>query len=130
MATLQHVFSDIDFTFTKVPGVGDIAVSYDQHAVIRSIRNLLLTNHFERLFNPGMGANLTALLFENASPTLSVSIQNEISSVITKYEPRATLDSVAVSVNPDLNSYNATIQFYLKNQATPTTITVLLERNR
>jgi len=130
MATLQKVFSDIDFTFTRVPVIGDVAVSYDQQAVIRSIRNLLLTNHFERLWNPKMGANLTALLFENASPTMSIAIQNEITNVINNYEPRAKLESISVSVNDDHNSYNATIVFYIVNQAIPTTITVLLERNR
>lgn len=130
MATISRVYSDIDFSFTKTPVIGDVAVGYDEKAVIRSVRNLLMTNHFERLFNPVMGANLNALLFENATPILSLSIQNEITSVIKNYEPRALLESITVSVNPDQNSYTASITFYVVNQATPTTITVLLERNR
>lgn len=130
MATLNHIYSDIDFTFMPKPVTGDVALSYDQQAVIRSVRNLLLTNHFERPFNPDLGSNLNALLFENISPSLTVAIQNEIMSTISNYEPRALVKSVAVSVLPDQNSYTATITFYIANATIPTTVTVLLQRDR
>ena len=64
--TIQKISSDIDFTFTKKPVVGDVALSYDAQAVIRSVRNLLSTRHYDRLFNPDIGSNLESLLFENA----------------------------------------------------------------
>ena len=67
MATLSKIYSDIDFTFTKKPVVGDVALSYDEKAVIRSIRNLLLTKQYERLFDPLLGSNIDSLLFENVS---------------------------------------------------------------
>ena len=130
MATLNHIYSDIDFTFMPKPVTGDVALSYDQQAVIRSVRNLLLTNHFERPFNPDLGSNLNALLFENISPSLTVAIQNEIMSTISNYEPRALVKTVAVSVLPDQNSYSATITFYIANATIPTTVTVLLKRDR
>lgn len=130
MATLNHIYSDIDFTFMPKPVTGDVALSYDQQAVIRSVRNLLLTNHFERPFNPDLGSNLNALLFENISPSLTMAIQNEIMSTISNYEPRALVKSVAVSVLPDQNSYTATITFYIANATIPTTVTVLLQRDR
>ena len=130
MATLNHIYSDIDFTFKPKPVSGDVALSYDQQAVIRSVRNLLLTNHFERPFNPDLGSNLNALLFENISPSLTVSLQNEIISTISNYEPRARVKTVAVSVLPDQNSYSATITFYIANATSPTTVTVLLQRDR
>jgi phage baseplate assembly protein W len=130
MATLNRIYSDIDFTFMPKPVTGDVALSYDQQAVIRSVRNLLLTNHFERPFNPDLGSNLNALLFENISPSLTVAIQNEIMSTISNYEPRALVKTVAVSVLPDQNSYSATITFYIANATIPTTVTVLLKRDR
>jgi phage baseplate assembly protein W len=130
MATLQHIYSDIDFTFNPIPTTGDLALSYDQQAVIRSVRNLLLTNHYERPFNSNLGSNLNALLFENISPTLSATLQNEIISTISNYEPRAKIDYVAVSVLPDQNAYSAKISFYIANATVPTTVTVLLQRDR
>lgn len=130
MATLSKVFSDIDFTFTPKPVTGDIALSYDAQAVSRSIRNLLLTNHYERPFNPNLGSNLSALLFENISPTTTIALQDEITYTIKNYEPRAILESVEVSPLPDQNAYSVRITFYLQNTTTLTAINVFLERDR
>jgi len=130
MANIQKIYSDIDFTFTKRPVVGDVALSYDSQAVIRSIRNLLLTRHFERPFNPQLGSNLDALLFEPASPITAALLENEIKTTIKNYEPRATLQSVLVDALPDQNAFNVTLSFYIENATLPTTVTLLLERNR
>lgn len=128
--TLTKIYSDIDFTFTRKPVTNDIALSFDEMAVIRSVRNLLLTNHYERPFNPDLGSNINTLLFEPVSPLTSSSLEFEIQSVIENFEPRAQLKSVVVSANPDQNAYNVTLEFYIQNATLPTVVTLLLERNR
>jgi phage baseplate assembly protein W len=130
MATLSKIYSDIDFTFTKKPVTGDVALSYDDQAVIRSVRNLLSTRNYERPFNPDLGSSLDALLFENISPLVANSIKNEISRMVSNYEPRANIKDVVVNSQPDKNAYNVTLSFYIENATLPTTVTLLLERNR
>ena len=130
MATLSKIYSDIDFTFTAKPVTGDIALSYDNQAVIRSIRNLLSTNFYERRFNPRIGSNLDALLFEPISPLTSSALQTEVENTIKNYEPRAILKSVSIIPRPDNNAYEASITFYIENATVPTTVTLFLERNR
>lgn len=130
MATLSKIYSDIDFTFTKKPVTGDVALSYDAMAVTRSIRNLLLTRRYERPFNPELGSNLDAILFENFSNLIGPVLENEIKNIINNYEPRATIDQVVVSPGPDMNTYSVYLSFYIENATLPTTITLLLERNR
>jgi phage baseplate assembly protein W len=130
MATLSKIYSDIDFTFTKKPVTADVALSFDGQAVIRSIRNLLSTNHYERPFNPDLGANLNALLFEPISPLTSSALETEITNTIKNYEPRASIQSVSVNSQPDYNAYNVTLSFFIENSTLPTTVTLLLERNR
>ena len=130
MATLQKIYSDIDFTFTKKPVTGDVALSYDSQAVIRSIRNLVLTKFYERPFNTGIGSNLDALLFEPIIPATASAIQNEIKQTIDNFEPRAIIDSVIVIPDDSNNAYNVTLTFFIENSALPTTVTFLLERNR
>ena len=130
MATLSKIYSDIDFTFTKKPVTADVALSFDGQAVIRSIRNLLSTNHYERPFNPDLGANLNALLFEPISPLTSSALETEITNTIKNYEPRASIQSVVVNSQPDYNAYNVTLSFFIENATLPTTVTLLLERNR
>jgi phage baseplate assembly protein W len=130
MATLTKIYSDIDFTFTRKPGTKDVALSYDDQAVIRSVRNLLLTKFYERPFNPDLGSNLDALLFELISPITATSLETEIRNVIENYEPRAIISNIVVDPQPDNNAYNVTLSFYIENATLPTTVTLLLERNR
>jgi phage baseplate assembly protein W len=130
MATLTNIYSDIDFTFTKKPVTADVALSYDQQAVIRSIRNLLQTNHYERPFNPDLGSNIDGILFEPISPLSANALKKEIQVTINNYEPRATLKDLQVTVQPDMSAYNVSLSFYIENATLPTTVTLLLERNR
>lgn len=130
MANLSNIYSDIDFTFTNRPVVHDVALSYDQQAVIRSVRNLLSTNHYERPFNPDLGSNIDGLLFEPISPLTANALKNEIQVTIENYEPRASLKDIQVSAQPDKNAYNVYLEFYIENATLPTTVTLLLERNR
>ena len=130
MATLTKLYSDIDFMFTKKPGSADVALSYDAQAVIRSIRNLILTNHYERLWTPDLGSNVNAILFELVSPHSADALKFEIKALIENYEPRAIVKEVVVSPLPDRNAYNLYLSFFLENATLPTTITLLLERTR
>jgi len=130
MANAKKIYSDIDFTFTKKPVTADVALSFDEQAVIRSVRNLLSTKHYERPFNPNLGSNIDTFLFENISVMTGVSIQKEIESVIQNYEPRATIQEIKVTPRNDKNAYDVSLSFYMENATLPTTVTLLLERNR
>ena len=96
MANLTKIYSDIDFTFTKKPVVGDVALSYDELAVVRSIRNLLLTKHYERPFNPDIGSNIDAILFEPISPVTATTLEKEVELIIKNYEKRAKLKEIII----------------------------------
>ena len=130
MATIQKLYSDIDFTLTKRPVLNDIALSYDSQAIVRSLRNILLTKKFEKLWNPNFGSNVDTLLFENISDVTAAALEKEISVAITNYEPRVNLKNVVVTPYVDRNAYDVTMTFYIANATQPTTVTVFLERNR
>lgn len=131
MATnIQKLFSDIDFTLAKRPVLGDIALSYDSQAVIRSIRNILLTKKYEKHWNPSFGSNIDTLLFENVSFTAANALEKEIATTIKNFEPRVDLKNVVVKPYTDRNAYDVTLTFFIANATQPTTVTVFLERNR
>ena len=130
MANITKLYSDIDFTFTRKPVTNDVALSYDSQAIIRSVRNLLQTKHYDRPFNPGLGSNMELMLFEPISPSTSSSIESEIRNTIKNYEPRVVLKDIKVLPREDKDAYEATLTFFLENATLPTTITLLLERNR
>jgi phage baseplate assembly protein W len=128
--TLKNIYSDLDLTFTRIPGKNDVALSYDEQAVIRSVRNLLLTNFYERPFQPNLGSNLDKLLFEPVNNLTASLLENDIKNTITNYEPRVTLDYILINPNVDHNAYEVTIQFYVGNNTSPTAVNLLLQRSR
>lgn len=129
MAT-KHVYSDIDLRFNPNPVTGDISFSYDDQAVIRSVRNLLSTKPFERVWQPTLGSGIDSLLFEPITPLTGNLIRDEVIRTINNFEPRAKIASISVTAYPDQNGYEVSLIFYVGNNTTPTAINIILQRAR
>lgn len=127
---INHIYSDLDLRFIKQPVSGDVSISYDDQSVIRSIKNLLLTKPYEKLYQPTIGSEIDALLFEPISPLTSSMIQDEIVRTISNWEPRAKIATIDVVANPDHNGYSVSMFFYIGNNSTPTGINLILQRSR
>ena len=92
-------WSDFDLDFTAHPNTGKLSMKYDADAIMRSVRYLLLTNHYERLFHPEIGSNLNAQLFEPMTYATVLRIKSDIVEVIENFEPRTWIQSL--SKKPD-----------------------------
>ena len=57
---IPDLYSDLDITFERHPVTNDVVLKKDSDAIKRSLKNILLTNDFERPFKPNFGANLRA----------------------------------------------------------------------
>ena len=124
-------WTDLDLFFGKKATSKDISKVTDIQAVKRSIRNLVLTNHYEKPFHPEIGSGVRGILFEPMTPLTAHILTRKIEDVIENFEPRARLISVRALPNLDRNEYECTIEFYVAN--TPTELvdlTVFLERLR
>ena len=124
-------YSDLDLFFSKKAASNDISKVNDIQAVKRSVRNLILLNHYEKPFHPEIGSGVRDVLFENMTPTTSHILTRKIEMVIEQFEPRARLISVKAFPNLDRNEYECTISFYVVNAPTELVdLTVFLERLR
>ena len=124
-------YTDLDLFFGRKATSKDINKVTDIQAVKRSIRNLVLTNHYEKPFHPEIGSGVRGILFELMTPITAHILTRKIEDVIINFEPRARLISVTAFPNLDRNEYECTIEFYVVN--TPTELvdlTVFLERLR
>ena len=61
-------YSDLDLFFAPKGVSKDISKVTDIQAVKRSIRNLVLTNHYEKPFHPEIGSGVRDMLFEPMTP--------------------------------------------------------------
>ena len=123
-------FSDLNLNFTRNPATGDVARLTDIEAVKRSVRNLILTNQFERPFHPEIGSSVRALLFENVTPLNAVLLEDRIREVIINFEERALITSVRVIDDADRNGYRVIINFQVLNSVENVSITEFLQRLR
>lgn len=121
-------YRDLDLFFAKKSGSKDIRKITDIQAVKRSVRNLVLLNHYEKPFHPEIGSGIRDMLFENMSSITAFVLSKKIEDVIENFEPRVRLISVRADPNLDRNEYEVTIEFFVVN--TPTELvdlTVFLE---
>lgn len=122
-------YLDIDLTFAKRPS-GDIYKKKDAAAVKQSIKNLLLTDFYEKPFQPFFGANLRAMLFELADEDTEDEVEENIRNAINKYEPRAEILTITVNVLPDQNDMRVSVYFKIISTQETVTFTTNLSRLR
>jgi phage baseplate assembly protein W len=111
----SRVYKDLNLNFSTNPITQDVTTVTDVNAVKRSVRNLLLTNHYDRPFHPEIGSNIQALLFENFGPITGNQLSRTIEELIANFEPRARVDNVECFPIPDTNTYDIRIYFYVEN---------------
>ena len=123
-------FKDLDLNFTIHPVKKDINRNLGAMAVINSVKNLILTNHYEKPFRPEIGSNVRRLLFENLDVVTATTIRNDIQRMIENYEPRVSIINLKVNADFDNNGFKVFMEFYIVNQTSPVTINFFLERIR
>ena len=124
-------YVDLDLFFGKKNSDRDINTVTDIQSVKRSIRNLVLLNHYEKPFHPEIASGIRDMLFENITPIVGNVLARKVEDVINNYEPRARLISVRSLPDIDRNGYEIVVTFYVVNAPTELIeLSLLLERLR
>ena len=110
----KNLWKDLDLLFRVHPVTGDVVTRTDVEAVKRSVRNIVLTNKYERPFKQNFGTSLRELLFELNTSRQLKKVQRRIKETLEKTEPRIMNVSVLLS-NDDSNEVNITIIYDIKN---------------
>ena len=126
----SDVYSDFHKDMTQSPINFDLARKVDEEAVKESIRNLILTDRGERLFQPDIGSDIRKMLFENMNSATVEVIKNLVRTTIRNYEPRANLIGVDVLTTIDSLQVDIIITFNIINRIEPIVFTVTLDRVR
>ena len=130
-----YLYKDISLYFTKNPVTGDVTEVTDVQDIKRSVRNLVLTNRFDRPFHPEIASRVRESLFEMFTPVTLNVIRNAITEILTIYEPRVNVTDVVVS-DPEysyMDQNTLPIKIYFTLQNAPETleeVNVILERIR
>lgn len=123
-------YSDLDLDFIPHPTTGDVVKKTGDDAIKRSVRNLIMTNFYEKPFRHGIGSSAIKLLFAPVNNITANMLKDAIKEVIGNYERRITLTELNVNFDFDNNGYNVTLQYVILNRPEPLVTTIFLERIR
>ena len=123
-------FRDLDLSLKIHPIRKDIIPLKDDIAIKNAVRNLLISNFFERPFQPSLGANLRGLLFEPAGGITEMNLRENIERVLIRHEPRIEVIQIIIKNLEDQNAYNCVVVFKIKEDDTEESVEIILRRLR
>lgn len=120
---------DIDPNFSPHPMSKDLVTKSGDSAVESSIKNLVLTNYYERGFNVEVGQNVKDQLFENFNALTQETIKNSIRRVIQNFEKTVEVIDI-LSELTDPNGITITILYNINNNPVTKSTSIQLKRLR
>ena len=115
-----RAFKDINLSFKRHPVTNDVVAIRDEDAIKRSVKNIIFTILGEKPFDPTFGSVINESLFDLNTNLSQIRISDEIKSSLLNYEPRISNIDVTVTVAPDTNEMNCTVQYEIVGLSTPT----------
>ena len=123
----SRAFKDINLSFKRHPVTNDVVTIRNEDAIKRSVKNIIFTILGEKPFIPLFGSVINESLFELSTSLNEVRVTDEIKASLALYEPRIGNINATVSIYPDSNEMNATVQYDIIGIPAPTqTVDVLL----
>ena len=116
----SRAFKDINLSFKRHPVTNDVVTIRDEDAIKRSVRNIIFTILGEKPFEPNFGSVINESLFDLNTNLSEVRVSDEIRSSLLNYEPRISNIDVTVTVAPDTNEMNCTVQYDITGIPAPT----------
>ena len=113
-------FKDINLSFKRHPVTSDVVTIRDEDAIKRSVRNIIFTILGEKPFEPNFGSVINESLFDLNTNLSEIRVSDEIRSSLLNYEPRISNIDVTVTVAPDTNEMNCTVQYDITGIPAPT----------
>lgn len=120
LESISRGFKDISLSFLRHPVTNDIGTLSNEDAIKRSVINLVRTRIGERFFNSLLGSSVENYFFELADSGIVDPLQEEIKTLLSNFEPRVSVVSVAVEIYPDSNELDVTITYDIVGLAVPT----------
>ena len=103
----ENLYSDLSLIFKPSPSYtsnglsGDVVRRFDNESVKQSVRNILMTNKFEKPFQRDFGCNLIKFNFDRSGAWSEYEMGQEIRRQMNINEPRIEIENVAITRKPE-----------------------------
>lgn len=125
----EPVFLDIPLSFTAHPVTGNVVMLKNTDAVRQAVKNIVLSNLYDRPYNPLLGSDTVAQLFENFDSFTQYTIVKNIKTALKNFEPRVRVNDVLVE-GTETNELRVTVKFTILNNIAPVEVSVFIDRVR
>jgi phage baseplate assembly protein W len=104
---------DFDLSFRRHPSTGKLLMKKDDESVKQAVKNLIMTNRYERPFRPEFGGDVRRRLFDNFDSIDATAYETQIETAIENYDARVVLEPYAIQIQQkqDENAMNISIRF-------------------
>ncbi len=126
----EEVFSDFNTSFVAHPNTAQLTRKTNVESVKQALRNLILTNKYERPRKPSFGGRIRNYLFEPLTPQTADAVREEIRMVVKNYEKRVNLIDVVVNAFPDDSALAVSLLFSISTSEEPVKLDLTLYRVR
>lgn len=127
---ITELYSDFLTSFAKTPVGNQLAKISNERSINQSLKNIILTDLGERLFQPNFGSNIRSMLFENSIESNLSTIELYIASSITLNEPRVNLIEIKLDTSENEAELIINILYNTINSPEPVLFTYILKRVR
>lgn len=123
-------YSDFLSSFAKTPVGNQLAKVTNERSINQSLKNILQTDLGERLFQPNLGSNIRAMMFDNSIESNLTAIEFYITNSIEISEPRVNLIEVIVQTSQNENELIINVVYNTINSPEPIIFEYILRRVR
>jgi len=129
-SNLSVFYKDFNLGLQAHPVTGALMMVKNADAVKQGVRNLIMTNHFERPYRSKYGGNIRQHLFDLFDSGTIEDVKADIGYCFNSYMRRAELIAVNVKASEDTNFLYIEIYFRPINQVNTEQVDIKLERLR
>lgn len=128
--TKEVKFTDLGISFAPHPVTGKPVIKKNADAIIGALKNIVLTNRYERPYEPVFGSDIQNRLFENFDAVEAINLEQDVRLAIQNHEPRVEVQDIIIQGGLDNNTMSVHIVFFIVNESEPQEIKIQIERTR
>lgn len=121
-------FRDLSLSFGRHPNTGDISTVSNEKSITQSLKTLMFYNYYDVPFQPKLGSNIRAKLFDLISDITSDLIKSDIKLLIENYEPRIEVIDIISEASKEQHGINVTLTYRARTSTEEIVVNYFLTR--
>lgn len=121
-------FKDVSISFAKHPQTGDLSTVSNEKSITQSLKTLMFYNYYDVPFQPKLGSNIRAKLFDLISDITSDLIKSDIKLLIENYEPRVEVIDIISEASNEKHGITVTLTYRARTSTEEIVVNYFLTR--